>query len=117
MYWKKPMAPKQPCYPWHREYEDQMNYDESKVSKPRVKRATPSEPIKLVDDSPGWGVFLFLAAFVAIGVMLAMYIKRPAEQAPMPPVAIEAPKEPLKPGQSWKEPNSARDTFNENFGR
>jgi hypothetical protein len=94
-----------------------MNYDESKVSKPKVKKPAPPEPIKLVDDSPGWGVFAFLVAFVAIGVMLAMYIKRPAQQAPAPSVTIEAPKEPLKPGQSWKEPNSARDTFNENFGR
>ncbi len=96
-----------------------MNYDESKVSKPKVKKPKAAEPIKLVDDSPGWGVFAFLVAFVAIGVVLALYIKRPAQPAPVPPVAVETvkPGEPLKPGQTWKEPNSARDTFNQNFNR
>ncbi len=96
-----------------------MNYDENKVSKPKVKKPKAPEPIKLVDDSPGWGVFLALVAFVAIGVMLAMYIKRPSATTLEAPAAIEQvqPAEPLKPGQGWKEPGSARDTFNQNFGR
>jgi hypothetical protein len=96
-----------------------MNYDESKVSKPKVKKPKAPEPIKLVDDSPSWTVFLFLVVFVIIGVSLATYIKRPSVTTPVDPAAIEQvkPADPLEPGQSWKEPGSARDTFNQNFNR
>jgi hypothetical protein len=91
-----------------------MNYDESKVSKPKVKKPKAPEPIKLVDDSPGWGVFIGLVAFVAIGLMLAMYIKRPSVTAPVDPAAIEVPKDSAKPAPKSE---SAQDIFDKGFGR
>lgn len=90
-----------------------MNYDESKAKRPKVKKPEPAEPIKLVDDSPSWSVFLALVAIVAIGVMLAMYIKRPSVSVPATPTVIEAPKDTAKP----KADESAQDVFNRGFNR
>jgi hypothetical protein len=107
---------------WSDEYEDQitMNYDESKAGKAKKTAKKAPEPIKLANND--WhgvdhSLLAFFALVAVIGLGFFVFSKR-YQPLPVPPAAITEPAKPeTKPNPGWKEPGSARDTFNQNFGR
>jgi hypothetical protein len=101
---------------WADEYEDQMNYDESKAQKPKKKT---TEPIKLKDES-GWfdTIDVSLVAFIAVFMIVVSLIVVTRKGSDYVPLTTTPATEPAKPApKTWKEPGSARDVFNENFSR
>ena len=103
-------------YQWHREYEDQMNYDESKATKAK-KKAT--EPIKLKDESSWFDTIdVSLVAFIAVFMIVVSLIVVTRKGSDYVPLSTTPATEPAKPApKTYKEPGSARDIFQENFNR
>jgi hypothetical protein len=91
-----------------------MNYDESKATKPKTKKATIPEPIKVRDESvfsPIWAFFIALA--VIAGLVFAT-MKAPTHTPQGEPSGVE----PAKPVETVKpKSDSAQDAFDRNFGR
>ena len=85
-----------------------MNYDEMKPKKIKLKPDQPESMFTPADKA----MFGLLGLLMGTILLIALFGPKPGNA---PETAIEQPLE--GPGKTWKEPGSARDTFNENFSR
>jgi hypothetical protein len=101
---------------WADEYEDQINYDESKATKAKKKAA---EPIKLKDESSWFDTIdVSLVAFIAVFMIVLSLVVITRKGSDYVPLTTTPATEPAKPApKTYKEPGSARDIFQENFNR
>jgi len=97
-------------------YEEYLKGDDEKPKKIKLKPDKPEheESMFTPADKAAFGLFAIL---ISTMVLIALFAPKPGQQTPQgEPLGIEQKTE-EGPGKTWKEPGSARDTFNENFSR